>query len=118
MLQNDTNAAGDLDAAELRLVSVSESTTADLEIQGRTVSYSATAALRAQITPENPVVVDTFTYLLEDGQGLTSEAIVTVTIRLPPDPTDCLDEGRLDCSSSKLRWMVLAAYLLCSASCY
>lgn len=96
VLLNDLNADGIVNARELTIIGVSDSSTATLEIQGRTVFYTAGTELMNAVTPTNPVT-DTFDYTIADDQGMSSEATVTVTIRVTDDPSTCLEEGRTDC---------------------
>ena len=101
VLVNDSSASGVLDADELTIISVSDSDTADIAIDGRTVSYAPGQKLLNTVTADSPAL-DTFTYRIEDANGEMADATVSVTITLQEDrppvgAPEYFDQGRDDC---------------------
>lgn len=97
VMLNDSSADETLDASELKIISVSDSDTAELVIDGRNVLYTPNQSLLTR-TPLQSSVTDTFTYTIEDAQGKTAQATVTITIsRVNSTDPSCLDEFREAC---------------------
>ncbi len=99
VLVNDRNAEGVADASELRIIRAFNSTRGELEVQDRAVAYTVSQATRALFGTELTQITDTFSYIMEDDQGLTSEATVEVTINVTDEGVDlsCLEQDRTDC---------------------